>query len=204
MKPPGRAVTQLRDGSYFDLLDPDPAKIELLDIARSLSRICRFNGRTTRHYSVLEHSLRVRTLGMMTQLRRTSSTLERALLLHDAAEAYTGDIIQPMKSALRLSGCTALKEIEHRIERAVEERFGLPSGVMADPRIKEADLLALEWERRNVIEPLGSLETPPEWPQPPEAGRLAVQLMEDREMPGQMPEKDMIARFCDCVEFTLL
>lgn len=202
MKPPGRAVTQLRDGSYFDLLDPDPAKIELLDIARSLSRICRFNGRTTRHYSVLEHSLRVRTLGVMTQPRRTSA-LERALLLHDAAEAYTGDIIQPMKSALRLSGCTALKEIEHRLERAVEERFWLPSGIMADPCIKEADLLALEWERRNVIEPLGVLETPPEWPQPSKAGRLAVQLMEDTEK-GPLPEKDMIALFCDCVKFTLL
>lgn len=192
MKPPGHTTTQLRDGSYFDLLNPDPAKIVATDIAYTLDKICRFNGRCTRHYGVLEHSIRVWKLG--TVVYGMDRDLQAALLLHDAGEAYTGDIIQPVKTALRkLDAGEALKRLEGGIDRAIETRLGLPEGILHDPRVKKADGLALEWERRNLITPLGVKETPPEWPKVDAAGLRAIEEMEEFEFEFQRLVDDGLA-----------
>jgi hypothetical protein len=58
-------------------------------IARSLSRINRWNGNTTRPYSVAEHSVRVASL--------VAPRLRLAALLHDAAEAFIGDLPYPIR-----------------------------------------------------------------------------------------------------------
>lgn len=62
----------------------------LEDIAHSLSQQCRFNGHTDFFYSVLHHCL----LGSK---KAEYPTIELAFLLHDAAEAYTGDMATPLK-----------------------------------------------------------------------------------------------------------
>lgn len=61
--------------------------IDIEDIAHSLSNLCRFNGRVTEFYSVAEHCVHV------------SSFCKNKLwgLLHDASEAYLGDMIRPIK-----------------------------------------------------------------------------------------------------------
>lgn len=116
-------------GRVVDLLTPRPEAIDLLDIARSLSRLPRFNGhlRGMHPYSVAEHSLTVARL----LPPGADDRLRLAALLHDAHEAYVGDISRPMLQAIRLvyaAGADAIGPwIVAPIQAAIHERFGLPS-----------------------------------------------------------------------------
>jgi hypothetical protein len=69
-----------------------PEDIDFWDILQGLTNICRFGGQCPRFYSVLEHTLLVTDL--------VDESLKLHALLHDAAEAYLGDIIRPIKSLL--------------------------------------------------------------------------------------------------------
>lgn len=94
--------------------NPDPRSIYISDIATALSRTCRFASQTPRFYSVAEHSIYVAAwVGWPAAIYG---------LLHDAHEAYTGDIPQPLK---RLLGPEILK-IEERIQGAIYERYLIP------------------------------------------------------------------------------
>ena len=86
-----RNTIRLRSGIYFDLADPKPEQIEITDIAGALSKICRFGGHCYRFYSVAEHCYHCSMVAEASPL---------ALLLHDAAEAFTGDIVKPLKIML--------------------------------------------------------------------------------------------------------
>lgn len=76
-------------GKQINLLDPKPEQICLHDIAKGLSNICRFGGQLEHFQSVAKHTLLVWYLA--------PPRLKRAALLHDASEAYLGDIIKPLK-----------------------------------------------------------------------------------------------------------
>jgi 5'-deoxynucleotidase YfbR-like HD superfamily hydrolase len=124
-------------GRYLDVLDPNPELIELGDIAHALARVCRFGGMTKTVYTVGEHSIHVAD-----QLWRTHGDLRLAAagLMHDAAEAYLGDVIAPLKRCL-----DDYEAIEARWARAIGDRFKLDLDDL-DPRIKEADTGAYTWE----------------------------------------------------------
>lgn len=47
---------QTYSGQRFDPINPDPAAIRSVDIARALSMVCRYTGHVRRFYSVAEHS----------------------------------------------------------------------------------------------------------------------------------------------------
>jgi hypothetical protein len=131
-----------RSGLAFDLNHPDPFKIRIDDIACHLSKLCRFTGATSEFYSVAQHSIVV--------ARQLPPRLRFAGLLHDAAEAYTGDWSSPMKALVRELAPGLIEQIHHNIERAVEVRFELR--LTADDRaaIKHADLVALATEKRDL------------------------------------------------------
>jgi hypothetical protein len=112
-------------GALHNLLQPDPSLIQIGDIAHHLSHICRFNGGTQHHYSVAEHSIRVAwyLCGRCGSVGRASlADNEKALLLtallHDAAEAYLGDCVAPLKKLL-----PRYREIESWWQAAIAERF---------------------------------------------------------------------------------
>lgn len=87
-------------------LAPALGEIRMLDVAHALSNICRFGGHTKVFYSVAEHSVRVAQLLGSTADRSYSAaggdgpdprTLRLWGLLHDAAEAFVGDLVRPLK-----------------------------------------------------------------------------------------------------------
>lgn len=90
--------TQTYSGKRVSLLKPDPMTIDIRDIACALSRINRFNGATSLPLNVAAHSLAV-----MRELERRKASPEVQLLglLHDAHEAYIGDITNPVRRALK-------------------------------------------------------------------------------------------------------
>lgn len=99
-------------GRRFWLLDPRPEDFDIRDIAHGLSRISRFNGATKgRGYTVAQHSVLASTL--------VPPPYRLAILMHDAPEAYAGDVISPLK---RLLGA-AYEKIETAIMTAIAIRY---------------------------------------------------------------------------------
>jgi hypothetical protein len=121
------------------VLEPDPEDIDLLDIAQSLARLCRFNGHVRPFFSVAEHSVEVAKL--MEFLHPNDVAAFRWGLLHDAPEAFIGDIPRPVKR--QLSG---VKEMEEGLMKAVAECYGLPYPCPWGVTLKQCDTRALLWE----------------------------------------------------------
>lgn len=75
-------------------------------------------------------------------------------MLHDATEAYVGDMVRPLKEGLRefyaaYQLASLFDEVEHRIWLAICERFDLDP-VLPDS-VKHADLVALATEKRDLM-----------------------------------------------------
>lgn len=92
---------QTYTGKAFYPLDPRPDEVCIDDIAHALSQIPRFGGHARRHYSVAQHSWHMSCLF-------GNPLLAYQALLHDAQEAYLGDIVQPLKSCLQMPALTGM------------------------------------------------------------------------------------------------
>ena len=113
-------------GKIIDLENPDPEKICINDIAWALSRIVRYTGHTVQRipYTVGQHSIVVSSMARKAAVEADASELDIEIisilgLLHDAAEAYTGDISGPLKKIQSLR--PIIKSIEHEIEDVIKE-----------------------------------------------------------------------------------
>jgi hypothetical protein len=120
-------------GRGFDFADPDVEEIHIRDVALALAALPRFGGHAGERYSVGQHSLLVCEI-VCSELGRPD--LARDALLHDAAEAFTGDIVRPLKRLLE-SRCDVLKTVELAVACALEFQYPTPAIV------KEADQIAL-------------------------------------------------------------
>ena len=130
-------------GKAIDVCDPKPEDIEIEDIAIGLSRQCRFNGQCSRFYSVAEHSVHVSRTLESWGLDRETCFLG---LMHDAAEAYVGDIVQPIKR-----GLANFDAIEERFFHAIADRFMMRRSI--PPVVKEADIACLVEEQAELMSP---------------------------------------------------
>ena len=127
-------------GGRFYPFDPRSSEVRLEDIAGSLAHTCRFGGHCQRFYSVAEHSLYVAR-----ELADHGERVQAYGLLHDAGEAYVGDVPRPVKSRLG-----DFEAVEARIRETVWEAVGLPAPTEAEwEAVMAADdrLLAHEADR---------------------------------------------------------
>jgi uncharacterized protein len=137
---------QTYTGKRFDLLNPKVEDICTADICFSLSKQCRFFGHTSEFYSVAEHSYRV--------MKIVGEEAKSWALLHDATEAYIGDISRPMRRSLKaVSGFDWVKSIEDEISECIREKYlklkDYDEKIAAD--VKNADNIMLATEARDLL-----------------------------------------------------
>lgn len=129
-------------GIEFNIAAPRVADVRIEDIAHHLSLINRFNGATCRPYSVAEHSLLVMDI-MRVDMGVEDPAVLFAGLMHDAHEAYFGDITTEVKRVIGYRAAHA----EHKVEMAVWDKFGITHNAL----VKRADMIALATEKRNLL-----------------------------------------------------
>lgn len=135
---------QTYSGERFELLDPSLDSIKIADIAHSLSMLARFNGHTRVFYSVAEHSVLVSEI----------VPEEFALfgLLHDASEAYIGDMASPVKGLF-----PDFKLLSDDIEHRIFEKYHVDVTEEGIAAVKEADLQMLKIEFEELLKDAGHL-----------------------------------------------
>ena len=122
--------------------DPDP---DLETIAYALSKQCRYNGQTNRHWSVAQHQLLCVKLA-----RSNSKAIWHHFFMHDAPEAYTGDMITPLKKA----GYVNIEDLTDRIYKALYRNIGLALPTAKEhAEMKRLDVLSLIHEIAVLIKP---------------------------------------------------
>ena len=178
---------QTGSGIAFDLICPTREMVNFkVDVAESLARIARFIGHVrSGTYSVAQHCV----MGADEIYRETGNKeLAAAFLLHDAHEAYMGDIATPITAALvywagrmatseiqfiglgenaRRTGAeralsNAINAMKARLDEAIYTAAGIPYPLSEETHaaIKQMDIRMLATERRHL---LGASRLP--WPQ---------------------------------------
>jgi hypothetical protein len=131
----------LCDGRYFSFTEPDGFRVSIHTIAHALSNICRFGGHCSEFYSVAQHSV---VVSRILANAGFDTGLQMMGLLHDASEAFVGDMPSPLKHM-----CADYSAVEKRVESALMDSFGYPH--THPHEIKKADLVALAMEDRDLM-----------------------------------------------------
>jgi uncharacterized protein len=131
-------------GHTVQLMTPSVDDIRIEDIAHHLALQCRFNGACRVFYSVAQHSINV------AELLPKWCKLEG--LLHDAAEAYIGDVTRPMKEVLDSS---VLPMVEATFNQVIANKFLLKQDATTDLLVKDADWIMLKSEAQALMRTRG-------------------------------------------------
>lgn len=118
---------QTYSGNFFYPLNPREEDFKVVDIAHSLSNLCRFTGHGERFYSVGEHSIHcarvARKLGL-------STLIQLYCLGHDASESVMNDLARPVKQNV-----PQYKDLEDSIMSVMWEVMGIPKPTKDDYNI---------------------------------------------------------------------
>lgn len=136
---PNKAWITTYTGKRYHHLAPQQDSICIEDIAHALSQLCRWTGHTRHFYSVAQHSVYVSQLVPLEDARKG--------LLHDAPEAYLGDMNRPLKHYTDAG--KAYSEVEKLAEDAIFTKFGLTLGIPES--VKRVDTQMLYTEKDQLI-----------------------------------------------------
>jgi hypothetical protein len=120
----------------IDLSAPDPADVDVQDIACALGNLCRFTGQVRDFYSVAQHACTV--------ARLLPRTLRYAGLHHDDSEAYLNDMTRHLKHSPALEG---FRYFEAIWTAAIEEALGITLVPEDRQVIKAADDVVAVYEQ---------------------------------------------------------
>lgn len=126
-------------GKAFDLSAPVASAVCLEDIAHNLSRIQRFCGSTSVNCSVAIHSV------VASYIVRPEYAAQA--LMHDAAEAYIGDIPGPLKWMIGHS----INKIEKRILNLIFDKYKIETCEISNKFVRVADFEMLRFEKENFM-----------------------------------------------------
>ena len=121
---------------YFDNITIND--ISIIDIAHSLSQLCRFTGHTKEFYSVAQHSVLVSDA-------QTTLAEKRAGLLHDATETYLNDLASPLKAFIKGCGYSDLEEEFHVV---INNKFNVNDGMTPNNARRHNNSVGLGDSRR--------------------------------------------------------
>lgn len=161
------AWSQTYSGAQFWPLDPREEEVHFDDICMGLREL-RYRSQTREPYSVSTHSVLVSIEAE--RLGRAWATINRHHgldieafaglcarqgLLHDAPEAYIGDIARPLK---RQSVMRGYRRLEAKWEGVIFRRFGIEANRFSHAIVEEAD-------KRIVLDEIEALMIDPDmWP----------------------------------------
>lgn len=172
---------RLITGDLFNFVEPDPRQLDLISIARVLSRIPRWGGHTREFYSVAQHSVMVAEY-------TEDPYLKLGALFHDAHEALNGfgDVCASAKMKVK----EVTNPIEKKLDEAIAARFGFPVETMWDRMVKAADFFLTQYECDNFFTGFP----------PPELVHVAAPLhiKQFKPMPMQAAEAFFIAAYHKC------
>lgn len=111
--------------------------VNILDLVVHLGRTARFGGVGDPEWTVLHHSM----LCTLIAYRLGWQDVAGYALLHDAHEAYIGDIPTPVKDAI---GRDAVRTVERAVDSRINDHLGLTAPDAAiRKRIRQCDQIAL-------------------------------------------------------------
>jgi len=129
------AKIQLMSGRMLDFKDPKPDQFTIEDIALGLSRQPRFGGHTKAFYSVAQHCVHLAQV--------VPKGYKMQALMHDASEAFMGDMSTPLKHLL-----PDYMDIEEGVSGAIQKAFGFSP---MSPLLEVADARMLITERNALL-----------------------------------------------------
>lgn len=157
------AIVWTHSGRIVDLLNFKPEDFNIEDGSLGLGNLCRYNGQSVFYYSVAEHCIIaseiatsdtlfdiLREAGVEPDFKRYPNSSDKGswlswlrleLLIHDIVEAWTGDLVGPLKPHL-----PRFVEIENRILSTILELHNLPP--VLSPEAKAVDAWLLKEEMR--------------------------------------------------------
>jgi 5'-deoxynucleotidase YfbR-like HD superfamily hydrolase len=140
------SAIQTYSGRRFSPLEPDAAQIDIRDIAHALANLCRFGGHSRAFFSIAQHSC---VVADAVEATGAGAVPTLCALLHDASEAYLGDLPHPLKHRSPLG--RLYREIEKPLQAAILACFALPAEL--PPLVKRIDRAALAAERAALMLP---------------------------------------------------
>lgn len=164
---------QCYSGQKFFVLDPRPEEVHYDDVCVGIARACRYGNQCREFYPVAVHSVHVSLGAEKLAIERgwSPAAVLRAArygLLHDATEAYLGDIPRPLKRQREMAGyCRA----EKRLSPVIAVRFGLMPTKAEFYDHMRATILVKEVDNRILLDEIEALMIDPDmWVR---AGRYA-------------------------------
>ena len=131
-----------RSHRILDLTTITPEQIHKIDLGAVVS-IGRFTCQTAKFWSVAQHSLNV---ARITKDLGGSANAQAWAVLHDAHEAYFGDLIRPLVDFLGQNAGDAIDRLRSRIDQAIASRFGITLDAETLTVVQQADDIVLAAE----------------------------------------------------------
>lgn len=151
---------QTGTGRRVCVLNPRPEEIYVKDIAMALAKQCRFNGMCKSFYSVAQHCV----MGSELAEKLYGKEAAKEFLMHDATEAYVGDLIRPVKVMI-----PAFRKVEEGFWKAISTKFSLP--FKHSDECKYIDEVMVTWEKRDL------LPNSEEWPRLPDISKMELETL---------------------------